>query len=99
MMLTTSQHETISQKADRLVGNYRVIVTGLAQAMVIGDHDTYQVDKFQGRWRCNCRWGRYQGHWKHCSHVVAAQRALKDPASQAPVAKLADLVMLAQARS
>ena len=87
--------ETISEKADRLNGNYRVILTGYHQALVIGDHDTYNV-KRDRNWECTCRWGRYRGRWKHCSHVVAVQRALKDPSSQAPVARLADLLLRAE---
>lgn len=84
-----STTETVSQKADRLKSNCRVILTGPDQALVIGDHDTYEVTRPHGRWRCTCPWGRYRGHFKHCSHVTAVRRAKHDPLCQAPVARLA----------
>lgn len=97
-MNTTKQiPESISQKADRLKGNYRVILTGLCDALVIGDHDTYTVTRLGSRWNCSCPWGRYRGHWKDCSHVVAVKRARKDPMSQAPVARLAEMLVSTQA--
>lgn len=92
-----SQPESISQKADRLKKSYRVILTGGSEALVIGDHDTYRVSRLLGdRWRCTCPWGRYRGHWKECSHVVAVKRARKDPSSQAPVIRLAGILATAQ---
>ncbi|MBI3927367.1 MAG: hypothetical protein HY319_17650 [Armatimonadetes bacterium] len=85
--------ETVSQKADRLRRNYRVILTGPNRGLVIGDHDTYEVAETLGGWTCTCPWGRYKGHLKSCSHVVAARRALKDPVSQAPVVRLAEMLV------
>ncbi len=87
--------KTISQKADRLHKNYRVILLAPGQALVIGDHDTYDVTKLSFRWKCNCLWGRYKGQWSDCSHVVAVRKALLDPGSQAPVARLAELLQSA----
>ena len=84
--------ETVSEKADRLKTNYRVILTGFNEAVVIGDHDTYHIKKTR-KWACTCPWGRYRSNWKDCSHVVAVKRALDDPACQAPVARLADLIV------
>ena len=83
--------ETVTEKADRLKANCRVILVGQNRALVIGDTDTYQVEKPQ-RWTCTCPWGRYRGRWSHCSHVLAVLRALRDPGSQAPVARLADML-------
>lgn len=90
--------ESISQKADRLKQNYRVILTAPREGLVIGDHDTYTVAKRNGRWTCSCPWGLYRGHWKYCSHVVAARRAIKDPMSQGPVARLAEMLAPAGGR-
>lgn len=90
--MQSTKRETVSQKADRLKKNHRVILTGPSQALVIGDHNTYGVAKPYGRWMCDCPWGRYKGHWKHCSHIVAVKRALKDPTSQEPVKKLAEML-------
>ena len=84
--------KTINAKADRLKKNYRVILLSQTQALVIGDHDTYDVTKLSYRWSCNCPWGRRKGHWSACSHVGAVHQALLDPNSQAPVARLADLL-------
>lgn len=84
--------ETISQKADRLKQSHRVILLRGDHALVIGDHDTYDVKRHFGHWRCQCRWARYRGHWQDCAHVIAVRRAWKDPASQVPVARLADLL-------
>ena len=84
--------KSIQEKADRLKQNYRVILLGPGQALVIGDHDTYDVIKLSYRWSCNCQWGRFKSHWTDCSHVVAVRKALKDPASQAPVARLAEIL-------
>ena len=88
-------HETISNKADRLKSNFRAILLSGTQAIVIGDHDTYNVVRVGPKWSCNCKWGRLKSHWADCSHVVSVRRALKDPSSQVPVARLADLVNLA----
>lgn len=90
--------ETVPQKAERLKKNYRVIITHFSEAIVIGDHDTYKVSHNGGRWTCSCPWGRHKGHWKSCSHVLAAKQAMNDPASQAPVARLADLLIEARNR-
>ena len=84
--------KTIKEKADRLKQNYRVILLGPGQALVIGDHDTYDVTRLSFRWSCNCPWGRHKGRWAECSHVVAVRQAELDPKSQAPVAKLAGLL-------
>lgn len=94
MSITFRSRETISQKADRLKENYRVILTGRDQGLVIGDHDTYLVSRPSQRWSCTCPWGRYKGHIKHCSHITAVRRAKKDPMSQAPVARLAEMLAL-----
>ena len=82
----------ISEKADRLHKNCRVILLSNVKALVIGDHDTYDVIKMSYRWSCNCQWGRFKSHWTDCSHVVAVRKALQDPASQAPVARLAEII-------
>lgn len=84
--------QTISGKAERLYKSYRVILLGPTKALVIGDHDTYDVIKLSYRWTCNCLWGRYKSHWSDCSHIGAVRKALQDPSSQAPVARLAELV-------
>ena len=84
--------KTVTDKADRLKKNYRVILTGPGQALVIGDHDTYDVTKLSFRWSCNCPWGKHRGRWSECSHVVAVRQAQMDPHSQAPVARLAGLL-------
>ncbi len=87
--------KAITEKADRLHKNYRVILLTSTQALVIGDHDTYDVTKLSFRWKCNCPWGRYKGHWSECSHVAAVHKALLDPNSQVPVARLAELLQYA----
>lgn len=84
--------KSISEKAERLNKNHRVILLSDVKALVIGDHDTYDVIKLSFRWSCNCQWGRFKSHWTDCSHVVAVRKALKDPASQAPVARLAEIL-------
>jgi len=84
--------KTISEKADRLQQNHRVILLGPGQALVIGDHDTYDVTMLSYRWSCNCPWGRHKGRRSECSHVLAVRRAQMDPQSQAPVARLAGLL-------
>jgi hypothetical protein len=89
---TPMSRKSITDKADRLKKNYRVILLGPGQALVIGDHDTYDVTRLSFRWSCNCLWGRHKGHWSECSHVVAVRKALLDPESQAPVARLAGLL-------
>ena len=82
----------ISAKADRLCNNHRVILLGHGKALVIGDHDTYDVIKLSFRWSCNCTWGRYESHFCDCSHIVAVRRAQKNPRCQAPVARLAEIL-------
>ena len=86
------KRRAISDKADRLCASHRVILLGAGKALVIGDHDTYDVVKLSFRWTCNCLWGRFKSHWCDCSHIVAVRRALKDSSSQVPVARLADLL-------
>ena len=90
--------ETISKKADRLKANFRAILLSGTHAVVIGDHDTYEVVRVGSKWTCNCLWGRLKSHWADCSHVVSVRRALQDPNSQAPVARLADMLKLASSR-
>ena len=80
---------SISAKADRLCNSHRVILLGLGKALVIGDHDTYDVIKLSYRWSCG---GRYKSHYCDCSHIVAVRRAMKNPRCQAPVARLAELL-------
>ena len=70
--------ETVQEKADRLRNNHRVIVVGHEKVLVIGESDTYLVQKQGINWTCDCKWGRYRGHLKDCSHVVAAKQARKD---------------------
>ena len=89
-------YESTNDKALRLLENHRVILTGFQKAVVIGDHQTYLVEKKGDIWTCDCKWGRYQGAWKDCSHVIAVKKARKDPLGQAPVARLADLLMEAK---
>ena len=60
---------------------------------MIGESDTYLVQKQGINWTCDCKWGRYRGHLRDCSHVVAAKQARKDPLGQATVARLADWLM------
>jgi len=84
--------KTISGKAERLYKSSRVILLSATSALVIGDHDTYDVTRLSYRWTCNCLWGRYKSHWCDCSHIVAVRKALKDPSSQAPVARLAEML-------
>ena len=86
------RYESISEKANRLNENHRVILIGFATALVIGDHDTHKVEKKGNRWSCDCKWKRHQG-WRDCSHIVAVKGARKDPSSQIAVARLADLLM------
>ena len=89
-------YESKNEKAERLLENHRVILTGFRKAMAIGDHQTYLVEKKGSQWSCDCKWGCYRGAWTDCSHVIAVKRARKDPLSQAPVARLADLLMEAK---
>ena len=86
------KRKTISGKAERLYRSYRVILLSGTNALVIGDRDTYDVTKLDYRWTCNCLWGRFKSHWRDCSHIGAVRKALKDPSSQAPVARLAELL-------
>lgn len=92
----TKNYETTSEKADRLKNSFRVILTGFDQALVIGDHDTYTVDRVGHRWRCSCPWGQSRRSSSPCSHIKAVRLARKDPSSQLPVARLADLLIEAQ---
>ena len=87
------KRETVAEKAFRLKTNHRVIILGGDSAIVIGDHDTYGVNRLGSCWFCSCPWGRQEAVINHCSHVVATKMARKDPASQEPVARLADLLM------
>ena len=89
-------YESTIDKAVRLIENHRVILTGFGTGLVIGDHDTYQVEKKGLHWSCDCKWARVRGHLKDCSHIVTVKRARKEPQSQVAVAKLADLLMEAQ---
>ncbi len=41
--------KTMKEKADRLKQNYRVILLGSPLALVIGDHDTYDVTRLSFR--------------------------------------------------
>ncbi len=84
--------KSIAEKATRLHKSFRVILLGGDKALVIGDRDTYDVIRLSHRWTCNCLWGRYKSHWCECSHILAVRKALKDPSSQAPVARLAELL-------
>lgn len=84
--------KTVTDKAERLKKNYRVILVAPGQALVIGDHDTYDVTQLSFRWSCNCPWGRRKGRWSDCSHVMAVRQAQMDPTSQGPVARLAGLL-------
>ena len=87
--------QTRSEKADRLVHNHRVILLGLGKAVVIGDHDTYDLVRINAQWRCSCPWGQRKGQWSDCSHILALRRSLITPGNQAPVARLADLLNIA----
>lgn len=91
---SNAHRDGVSDKAGRLCKSHRVILLGPGRALVIGDHDTYSLCNLGKRWLCNCLWGSRQGHWRDCSHVMAVRLALKDPASQVPVARLADLINL-----
>lgn len=94
--MKNKQTESIQEKADRLRENHRVIVVGHEKVLVIGDNDTYLVQKKGITWSCDCNWGRFRGAWKSCAHVVAAKQARKDPLGQATVARLADWLMEAK---
>lgn len=91
-----TNYESIPDKAQRLKANFRVILVRAGLALVIGDHGTYKVEKGCSRWSCDCKRGRYRGAWRECSHILAVKSARKDPASQEPVARLADWLMEAQ---
>ncbi|MBI3927188.1 MAG: SWIM zinc finger family protein [Armatimonadetes bacterium] len=84
--------ETVPEKASRISSNFRVIQLDSFRALVIGDHDTYSLNKLGAGWTCDCPWGRYRGQRKPCSHVLAAVRASEDASVRAPVARLASLV-------
>lgn len=87
-----AHRETVPEKATRLKSNYRVIQVDERRFVVIGDHSTYEVHRFNEGWYCNCRWTRFNGTLKPCSHIQAAQQALLDPACQEPVRPLAQLL-------
>ena len=87
-----SYRETVPEKATRLKKNYRVIQVTERNFMVIGDHSTYEVRRFNSGWYCNCRWTRFNGTLKPCSHIRAAEQALLDPACQEVVKPLAQLL-------
>lgn len=91
--MSQRNYETTKDKAARLIENHRVILTGFGTGLVIGDHDTYQVEKKGLHWSCDCKWARFQGHLKDCSHITAVKRARKDPQGQMVVSRLADLLM------
>ena len=87
------QSESITEKAERLRANSRVIVIRNELAIVIGDHDTHKVTKQGPKWSCDCKWGQYRGAWREHAHIVAAKQARKDLLGQAVVARLADWLM------
>lgn len=80
----------VSAKAQRLSGGNRVVMLATFRAMVIGDHGTYDVQQFGGRWRCNCKWGLTCAHRGPCSHILAVQATT--PESQSAVAPLAAML-------
>lgn len=82
--------KTVSDKAQRLGQSNRVVLLSTFRAVVIGDHSTYDVQQFGGRWRCNCKWGQTCAHRGPCSHVLAVQAAT--PEQQAAVAPLAAVI-------
>ena len=91
--MNCKQTESVIEKAERLKATSRVIIIRKELALVIGDSDTYKVTKHGDQWSCDCKWGRYRGAWRDCSHVVAVKRARIDPASQVAVSRLADILM------
>ncbi|GMU52605.1 MAG: hypothetical protein AMXMBFR33_17510 [Candidatus Xenobia bacterium] len=90
--MPSSAHETVPQKAKRLVEDYRTILTSLSTAVVIGDHNTYKLARVGYRWTCDCNWFRYRGRTKPCSHVLAVEAAVQNPESQTPVLRLASML-------
>ena len=84
--------KTTAIKANRLIQNHQVILVAYGQALVIGDHDTYHVNKIGHRCTCNCRWGRHKIYRAECSRVQAARKALKDHGSQVPVDRITELL-------
>ena len=95
MIKSCHQHhpqESRTTKAERLRQNHRVVLLNHGKAVVIGDHNTYDLIKLGQKWRCSCPWGRHNHDWSECSHVIALRRALLDPDSLAPVARLAELL-------
>ncbi|MGE0489768.1 MAG: SWIM zinc finger family protein [Vulcanimicrobiota bacterium] len=86
--------ETVTQKAHRLVDNFRVVLLdnqpGLVTAEVIGDHSTYTVRFRPHGAFCGCKWFQMKGHIKPCSHILATRRAMDEPESQEPVKRLAE---------
>jgi hypothetical protein len=47
-----------------------------------GEHDTYAVSFFSGKWKCNCN---FFTQWGQCSHTMALERLLGDMLSKEPV--------------
>ena len=88
----TMNSKTTALKASRLIENHRVILVAYGQALVIGSHDTYHVNKTGHRYTCNRPWGRHKNYRIECSHIQAVRKALKDPASQVPVDRIAELL-------
>lgn len=88
----TVNSKTTAIKGNRPIENHRVILVAYGQALVIGDHDTYHVNKIRHRCTCDCRWGRHKNCWGECSHVQAMRKALKDVASQVPADRIARLL-------
>lgn len=80
----------VQSKAIRLATNFRVVMIGETKAVVIGDHGTYDVQKFGDRWTCNCPWGRMGFRRGECSHMTAVR--MQTPETQAVVAPLAAIL-------
>ena len=53
--MKTKKFESISEKAARLKANSRVIIIGHGKVLVIGDDDTYKVEKHGLNWSCTCK--------------------------------------------
>lgn len=80
----------VQSKALRLATNFRVVMLSESKAVVIGDHNTYDVQQWSGRWTCNCPWGRMGFRRGECSHVTAVR--MQTPETQAVVAPLAAVI-------
>lgn len=88
--MSSQASNNVTNKAQRLGADNRVVLLSTFRALVIGDTSTYDVQQFCGRWRCNCKWGLTCAHRGPCSHVLAVQAANAE--SQAPVAHLAAII-------